>query len=86
MRRHNFRGSRNRTAHIRVDHRKCEACSACEEVCKNSVLKVSGIWFHRHVHVIDAEKCKGCKKCVEACPEGAITPVLKKGDEARVRR
>ena len=62
-----------KTTCLDIDRAKCKACGSCVEECSSQVLKVRGIRFHGHVHVVKPEECSGRLLCVGACPVGAIT-------------
>jgi Fe-S-cluster-containing hydrogenase component 2 len=62
----------DRTAHVRLDLRRCQACGDCAEACPRGVLSLLPYRWHRHAHVDHADRCKGCLRCVDACEHGAI--------------
>ncbi len=62
----------DRTAHVRLDLHRCQACGACAEACTRDVLSVLPYRIHRHAHVDHADRCKGCLRCVDACEHGAV--------------
>jgi ferredoxin len=61
-----------KTAFIRLDSRRCDACWECIAVCPKQVLGKIDVFWHRHVTIRQAEACNGCRKCVRACESGAI--------------
>ena len=46
----------------------CVGCSACESVCSQNCIIMSGDSFGFYHPFIDHSKCIGCKKCESACP------------------
>jgi NAD-dependent dihydropyrimidine dehydrogenase PreA subunit len=60
------------TGHIQVDTRRCEACRGCVEACRDEVLGMISLFFHKHVVVRHPDRCRGCLRCVRACEHGAI--------------
>jgi uncharacterized protein (DUF362 family)/NAD-dependent dihydropyrimidine dehydrogenase PreA subunit len=52
-----------------VDHRKCDGCLTCQEVCPRKIVEYDGKRIH-----IDNSRCIRCFCCSEMCPQGAIEP------------
>jgi MinD superfamily P-loop ATPase len=59
------------TEYVLVDTRRCEACRRCVEACREEVLGMISLFFHKHVKVVHPERCRGCLRCVAACEHGA---------------
>ena len=59
-------------AEARINVLACDACGACEAVCRFEAI-IPG----PHRFTIDAFACEGCARCVRACPSGAIAMVSK---------
>jgi len=68
MRLHLHRGG---TAYVRLDHRACVACGACEEACPHDLIRTG----HHHAHLTDAARCDGCLACVRSCEHSALKAI-----------
>lgn len=63
-----------RTAHITINHWKCEGCLECIEACPKNVLSSIDLGRgHIHAFVMNSSQCTGCLKCQKACSNQAIT-------------
>ncbi len=63
-------------ADIQIDHRRCNLCGKCVEICPRRVLEMAG----EKIAVKDPYECILCKQCVNACPNKAID-IVPKNDE-----
>lgn len=50
---------------INIDHKKCDACGKCVDVCPKEVLKVD----KNKLIIVDLERCSLCKECEKVCPQ-----------------
>lgn len=53
--------------HIMHFKKRCTGCGKCENICRNSAIKISD-----GKSEIDRQKCVSCGKCAEMCPGNAI--------------
>jgi len=51
-----------------VDQADCTSCEACEDVCPDDAIRVSG-----GPPVFDRGKCRGCTSCRDICPNACIS-------------
>lgn len=65
----------HRTEFVAIDTRRCEACRRCVEACREDVLGMVSLFFHKHAKVNHAERCRGCLRCVKICERRAIQPL-----------
>ena len=52
----------------RVDEAACTFCGACETICKEGAITVTGDSI-----AFSAERCIGCGDCITTCPKDAIS-------------
>lgn len=57
--------------------KNCVACGCCVKVCPRYAVS---IWKGVKA-VVDTEMCVGCGKCAAECPAGAVTTVLREGQQ-----
>ena len=67
---------------IVINHKACDGCGKCVNVCSNSVLQI----VNGKVHAVNEKRCDTNGKCIEFCPNHAISlqPKVKtycEGDE-----
>ena len=70
-----FNRAHTRTAFIRLDTERCNACWECIEHCSNRVIGKVDMPWHKHTLLIAPDNCTGCLTCIDVCRHGAYTVV-----------
>lgn len=81
-----FKKESIRTAYVLLDTRKCKACWACIQNCKQHVIGKVSLPWHKHALIANSGKCTGCIKCINECQYGAFSKIDKTVDEAKMQR
>ena len=81
-----FKKESIRTAYVLLDTRKCKACWAYIQNCKQQVIGKVSLPWHKHALIANSSKCTGCLKCINECQYGAFSKIDKTLEETKKQR